>query len=323
MKGIFKSFAFSLLLISLASSTYAKEDSGAPLRERVKKAGFLRIIKGTLEQIDADRVTISVESILEPRAGELKDFPKRLSLDLSGNVRYCKNMDKNVKLDSFSKGDKVVVIAKYSEDGRYEVRAFLDDKSALKMREGLQDRLGKGKHRQGMDQRDKWGQRPRFGQSERFRGRGEIGARFGRRIPPAFSAIYLGLADKPGTIKLELTGPYRPISADRQFRADTLSPPPGFPEGKKVIVAKVGENARVLIKNEKADISDLAKGTEVVVFLRGLRAMDESEPIVLVLADKESAEAFRERLMEKLEAWRSERDKKQEQPRERRFPREN
>jgi len=274
--------------IYLGMSAYAQPaPPGESGRFYGKDKGTVRIIKGTLDKVAKDEITVSVESIFIPRQGELENPPRKLEISIGERFRAVKGMDKTKTLEDFSVGDKVVVIATYDEEKGYVGRAIMDPESALKFRQKLGQAM---QRRQG-----RLGGRPGGGFDRDRMGRFGLGA----RIPPAFTATFLGLGDNPGEVRLRIEGFYRPRK-EEGARPPEWREPPQLPEAREVVV-KLADKAKIFKEGERAELSDFAKGEKVVVMIRGLRFREQAEPVLLILADEQSAEKFRELLRERLD----------------------
>ena len=249
--------------------------------------GAVRIIKGTLDKVAKDTITVTVESIFIPRRGELENPPKKLEISIGEKFRAVKGMDKTKTLEDFSVGEKVVVIATYDEGKGYVGRTIMDPESALRLRE----RLGQKMQR-----------RPDGEKGEPGRGfwRDKIGRfGFGARIPPAFTATFLGLGEEPGTVRLHLEGFYRPRWVEEGLRPPEWCEPLKLQEAREIVV-KLADKAKIFKEGEPAELSDFKKGEKVVVMIRGFRFMEQAEPMLLILADEQSAEKFRDLWRERL-----------------------
>ncbi len=291
---------FFLLLITLPLSVSAlAQGSGFKdrVRDRIHEPGSMRIIKGTVERISGEEITVKVENIFAPRVGEVSDAPSTLRIGVPEKVRVVKDLERDSKLTDFKKGDQIVVMAVYDEDGGYTARAVMDPTSAMKLRERIGSRMGE--RFRGRDDRGRLGMRDR------------LKARFQRAMHPPVSATFLGLGDDQGTVKLEIKGPYRPpveILGDRDFPT-RHAPKRPLPEP-RIVTVKVGEGAKFFLRGEKASLSDFKKGSEVVALIRRGSPAVDGQPILLFLGDEQSAEKFAELMRDRMQGlrdWRGDR----------------
>lgn len=273
-----------ILVVGLAFSILAfGQDNPIRQRDRTREPGKVRIIKGVVEKVSARELTIKVESIFWPRHGEVQDKPERLTLDVPEGIRIVKGLNRASRLTDFKKGDAVVLITTYDEGGGYTLRVVLDKESAAKARE-----------RMGAFMKERFGH-PREQAHPWMRGR--MGQQLRRRLPPALSAIYLGKGDSKDTVKLEITGLYRPKK--EAFGVDEAPRPEPMLPKEKVITARITKATKFAKDLGKAGLDDFKHGEKIVVVLVGLMRYPEGEPVVLLFSDEKSAEKLREKFRER------------------------
>ncbi len=272
-------FAIIALAVIAASAAYAQRQGGAG-QDQPRNG---RIVKGTIESISDGKVTVAVESIFIPREGEMKDAPKRLTVAINDNTRFVtKEGGRDAKRSDFKKGDEVVLMTEYEKD-EYTLRAMMTPDVAAAMRKQLGEK---------MRQRGNTGQ---AGQGQRgmgMNGPNAMGA--DRQRQPVFVATYDGRTKD--TVKLTLTGIIKP-SAGGTPKVEAL------PQ-KKTVEVSIGDRTRLFLNGEKASIREFKKGDQVIVMIP--RANEKgAEPMLMLMADKESAGKLREMMRDRIQERRN------------------
>jgi hypothetical protein len=293
-------FAIIALAVIAASAAYAQRQGGAG-QDQPRNG---RIVKGTIESISDGKVTVAVESIFIPREGEMKDAPKRLTVAINDNTRFVtKEGGRDAKRSDFKKGDEVVLMTTYEKD-EYTLRAMMTPDVAAAMRKQLGEKMrqrgntgqaGQGQRGMGMNGQ---GQRGMSGNGQNgqrgmgMNGPNAMGA--DRQRQSVFVATYDGRTKD--TIKLTLTGIIKP-SAGGTPKVEAL------PQ-KKTVEVSIGDRTRLFLNGEKASIREFKKGDQVIVMIPRTNEKG-AEPILMLMADKESAGKLREMMRDRIQERRN------------------
>ncbi len=231
-----------------------------------------RIVKGSVEKITDDYVTISVDEILVPREGPLSDKPDSVRVSFGEDCRFVTEKGRESEASDFSKGDAVVAITTF-EDGKYALRALVSAEVAAAMRKQIGERI-----------RDRRGERERGMPGRSDRGQGQQGLMERQR-----AHLLVGVFEGVGEDGVEMT--LKGILKPSPTGAPEVEP---FPEEKTVTVS-IGERTRYFHDGEKASVTDFAPGEDIVAMIIRPGPEGSAEgPVLMLLADKESAEKLRE-----------------------------
>lgn len=282
------------LLLLGAGTAWAQRGAGAdggqgmgPMPENA------RIIKGTIDRVGGDYVSIAVEDIFVPREGPMDDPPETVRVTIGDDARFVTKEGRDSELSDFSKGDMVVAITAF-EDGKYTLRCLVSSDVAAGMRKRMGERI---KERRGQQQGR--GMRGPGGRFEGQRGQGMMG----RQQMPLVVGTFEGY-DRDG-VTIIIKGVLLPTGKDKPNIKQ-------LPEEKTVTV-RISDRTRFFHGGEKATIDDFSKGEGIVAMIPRRGAGRDEGPVLMLLADKASAEKLRN-LMRGMRAGENRRDR--ERPRD-------
>ncbi len=242
-----------------------------------------RIVKGTIDRVGDDCLSIAVEDIFVPREGPMDDPPDTVRVAVGDNARFITKEGRDSELSDFSKGDTIVAITSF-EDGEYTLRALVTSDVAAAVRKKIGERV---KARRGQQ-----GPGGRFGGQ---RGPGMIGR---TQMPPLLVGTFDGY--DPDGVTLTLQGVLRPTGGDEP---DIQR----LPEEKTVTV-RVFDRTRFFHDGERASIDDFEKGENIIALIPRRGAGRDEGPVLMLLTDKVSAEKLRD-LMRGMRENRRDRDR--------------
>ena len=297
-------FLLAGLVIISASAAYAQRAGMGFGGERNPN---LRIVRGTVDSINAEVVAVSVKEILVPRDGPLSDPPKTLKIAINDDTRFLTGRDRNAKANEFKKGDDVILITSY-EGGEYSLRAIMSLKAAEAMRRQLGEKMRERRNGDEPRSRDRQGMRGGQGRSEDSpfgpRGEGRPGPGFGqqamermRENPPLFAATFDGIDGD--MVKVTITGVIKPDPDGDKPKVEAL------PE-KKQIKVSINDRTRFFHGGEKAAIREFQRGEKVVIIVPR-KGRDGGEPMLMLMADEKSAQKLRVLMRDRMEVRRERR----------------
>jgi hypothetical protein len=233
-----------------------------------------RIVKGTLDRVGEDYLSIAVEDIFVPREGPLEDPPETVRVSLGDVCHFLTEEGRDSALSDFTKGDAVVAVTSY-EDGDYSLRALISSDMAAAMRQRMGQRMKERRERMGQGMQGPGG---RFGGQ---RGPGMMGRQM---MPPLLVGTFDSF-DRDG-VTLTLKGVLRPTGEDEPDIRQ-------LPEEKTVTV-RVFDRTRFFHDGERASIDDFEKGENIIALIPRRSAGRDEGPVLMLLTDKVSAEKLRD-----------------------------
>jgi len=277
------------LLLLGAGTAWAQRGAGAgrgmgmgPMPENA------RIVKGSIDRVGGDYLSIAVEDIFVPREGPMDNPPDMVRVAVGDEARFVTKEGRDAQLSDFSKGDAIVAITAF-EDGKYTLRALVTSDVASAMRRRVGERI---KERRGQQQgRGMQGPGGRFGGQ---RGQGMMG----RQQMPLVVGTFEGY-DRNG-VTITITGVLQPTGKDEPSIKQ-------LPE-EKTITVRIFDRTRVFHGGERASIDDFSKGEGIVAMIPRRGAGRGEGPVLMLLADKVSAEKLRD-LMRGMRENRRDRDR--------------
>ncbi len=290
-------FLLAGLVIISASAAYAQRAGMGLGGERNPN---LRIVRGTVDSINGNAVTVFIKEILIPRDGPMDNPPKKLKVALTDELRFITGDDRKAKASDFKKGEEVVLITSFEND-EYSLRAMMTPEAAETMRKQLGDKVRERRNGDGQGMRGQ-------GRSEDSpfgpRGEGRPGPGFGqqamermRENPPLFMATFNGFDGD--MVKVTITGIIKPDPEGDKPKVEPLSE-------KKHLTISINDRTRFFHGGEKAAIRDFKRG-EFVVIIVPRKGKDGGEPILMLMADEKSAQKLRELMRERMEERREDR----------------
>ena len=235
-----------------------------------------RIVKGTIDRVGGDYVSISVEDIFVPREGPMDDPSDTVRITIGDDARFVTKDDRDSELSDFSKGDAIVAITAF-EDGKYTLRVLVTSDVAAGVRQKIGQRM---KERRGQQQGP--GMQGPGGRFEGQRGQGMMG----RQQMPLVVGTFEGYDDDGVTIIIK--GMLLPAGKDKDK--------PNIKElpEEKTVTLRIFDRTRFFHDGEKATIGDFSKGEGIIAMIprRGM-GRDEG-PVLMLMADKASAEKLRD-----------------------------
>ena len=298
-------FMLAGLLIISASAAYAQRAGMGFSGERNPN---LRIVRGTVDSINSQVVTVSVKEILVPRDGPMSDPPKTLKVAIGDDTRFVTGDDRKAKFSDFKKGDDVVLITSF-EEGDYTLRAMMTPEAAQAMRKQLGEKMRERRNGDEPRGKDRQGVRGGQGRSEDSpfgpRGEGRPGPSFGqqamermRENPPLFTATFDGI--EGDTVKVTITGMIKPDPNGDKPKVEAL------PAAKHLAIS-INDRTRFFHGGEKAAIRAFKRGEKVVIIVPRTGS-DGGEPVLMLMADETSAQKLREIMRDRMELRRENRE---------------
>ena len=233
-----------------------------------------RIVKGTIDRIAGDVISIAVEDIFVPREGPMDNLPETVRVAVDDDAHFVTKEGRDSELSDFNKGDAIVAITAF-EDGKYTLRVLVTADVAAGMRQKMGQRI---KERRGQMRPGMQGPGGRF---EGQRGQGMMGRQM---QPPMLVGTFEGY-DRDG-VTIILKGVLQPSGEGKHEVKQ-------FPEEKTVTV-RVFDRTRFFHGGEKATIDDFSKGDGIVAMIPRRGAGRDEGPVLMLLADKASAEKLRD-----------------------------
>lgn len=271
-------FVLAGMVVISASAAYAQR---AGMGFGGERSPNLRIVRGTVDSISSEIVTVSVKEILVPRDGPMSDPPKTLKISINDDARFAAGDERKAKFSDFKKGDAVVLITSY-EGGKYSLRAMMTPEAAEAMRKQLGEKMRERRNGDEPRNRDRQGMRGGFGQQAMERM---------RENPPLFTAIFDGIeGDK---VKVTITGVIKPDPNGDKPKVEPL------PE-KKQLTISINDRTRFFHGGEKAAIRAFKRGEKVVIIVPRM-GRDGGEPVLMLMADEKSAQKLRELMRDRME----------------------
>jgi|GEM_PF-2759610 len=235
-----------------------------------------RIVKGTIDRVGGDYISIAVEDIFVPREGPMGEPPDTVRLTVGDGARFVTEEGRDSELSDFGKGDAVVAITAF-EDGEYTLRVLVSSDVAAGMRQKIGQRIKERRGQQGS------GMQGPGGRFEGQRGQGMMGR---QQQPPMVVGTFEGY-DRDG-VTIIIKGMLLPAGEDKDK--------PNIKElpEEKAVTLRVFDRTRFFHGGERASIDDFSKGEGIIAMIprRGM-GRDEG-PVLMMLADKVSAEKLRD-----------------------------
>ncbi len=261
------------LLLLGAGTAWAQRGAGGMGQGMGPMPENARIVKGTIDRVGGDYVSIAVEDIFVPREGPMDDPPEMVRVTVGDDARFVTKKGRDSELSDFSKGDAIVAITAF-EDGKYTLRCLVSSDVAAAMRKRMGERIKERRGQQGP------GMQGPGGRFEGQRGQGMMG----RQQMPLVVGTFEGY-DKDG-VTITIKGVLLPTGEDKP----NIKP---LPEEKTVTV-RIFDRTRFFHGGEKATIDDFSKGEGIVAMIPRRGAGRDEGPVLMLLADRESAEKLRD-----------------------------
>jgi plastocyanin len=234
-----------------------------------------RIVKGTIDRLSGDYVSITVEDIFVPREGPMENPPDTVRVSIGDETRFVTKEGRDSELSDFSKGDMIVAITVF-EDGKYTLRCLATSDVAAGMRQKMGQRIKERRHQQQESR-----MRGPGGRFEGQRGQGMMGR---QQQPPMLVGTFEGY-DKDG-VTIIIKGVLVPSGEGKRDIKQ-------LPEEKTVTV-RIFDRTRFFHGGEKASIDDFSKGEGIVAMIPRRGAGRDEGPMLMLLADKASVEKLRD-----------------------------
>jgi len=286
---------FGLLLLG-AGTAFAQRGAGGmgqgmgmgPMPENA------RIVKGTIDRVGGDYVSIAVEDIFVPREGPMENPPDTVRVSIGDEARFVTKEGRDSELSDFSKGDMIVAITVF-EDGKYTLRCLATSDVAAGMRQKMGQRIKERRgQQQGRGMQGRGMQGP-GGRGEGQRGQGMMGR---QQQPPMVVGTFEGYDDDGVTIIIKGV-----LVPSGEGKRDIKQLP-----DEKTVTLRIFDRTRFFYGGEKASIDDFSRGDGIVAMIPRRGAGRDEGPVLMLLADKASAEKLRD-LMRGMRAGENRRDR--------------